>query len=142
MEIRGSAPTGGEHYSTEQVEYSLDYIYQWEIAEGITLAGSSGFGTNGFADFGLVGDRPTEDNFFVLTQSAVLGYELGERNTLYAEWYGIFSRGCEHDFSISVFNIGIDHYVTDNFILDFRIGKGLNDDSSDVFAGVGGGYRF
>ena len=142
LELRGSAPTGGEAFTTEQAEFGLDYIYQWELAEGVTFAGSTGFGTNGFGDFGLIPEEPTEDHFIAMSQSAVLGLELGECDTIYLEWYGIFSDGLEHEFVVSVFNIGIDHYLTDDFVLDVRVGLGLTDDSDDFFAGVGGGYRF
>jgi hypothetical protein len=41
-----------------------------------------------------------------------------------------------------VFNVGIDHYVTDNFVIDWRGGVGLSEDAEDFFTGVGGGYRF
>ena len=140
--MRGTAPTGGEDFSTDQVEFSLDYIYQWNLVAGVTLAGSTGFGTNGFADFGLVPEEPNEDHFNALSQSSVLGFELSECNTMYVEWYGIFSDGLEDEFVISVFNVGIDHYVTDNFVVDVRAGLGLSDDSDDFFAGIGGGYRF
>lgn len=142
LEIRGTAPTGGEVFSTDQAEISLDYIYQWELTEGITFAGSTGYGTNGFADFGLVPEEPAEENFNVLSQSAVLGLELTEANTVYVEWFGIFSDGLEDEFVVSVFNIGVDHYVTDDIVIDFRAGVGLSGDTDDFFSGVGGGYRF
>ena len=142
LELRGTAPTGGEAFSTEQAEFSLDYIYQWDLSERLTLAGSTGFGTNGFADFGLLTEAPIEDDFNVLSQSAVLGFELSEVNTIYTEWYGIFSSGFEDEYVVSVFNIGIDHYISDDFVVDIRSGLGLTDDSDDFFVGVGGGYRF
>lgn len=142
LEVRGTAPTGGQAFSTRQAEFSLDYIYQWELDEGLTIAGSTGFGTNGFGDFGLLPDEPTSESFNVLSQSAVLGLALSESNTMYTEWYGIFSDGLEDEFVTSVFNIGIDHYVTDDFVLDFRAGVGLSEDSDNFFTGVGGGYRF
>ena len=63
LELRGSAPTGGGIFSTEIAEFSLDYIYQWQLTERMTFAGSSGFGTDGFGDFGLLPDDPTEDRF-------------------------------------------------------------------------------
>jgi hypothetical protein len=142
LELRGTAPTGGEAFSTGGVEFSLDYIYQWQLAEGLTFAASTGFGTNGFADFGLVAEEPAEDYSNVISQSAVVGLELGESNTMYVEWFGIFSDGLDDEFVISVLNAGIDHYVTDDFVLDIRAGIGLSDDSDDFFAGIGGGYRF
>jgi len=61
---------------------------------------------------------------------------------MYAEWFGIYSDNLADEFSISIFNVGIDHYVTDNIVLDIRVGKGLSDDADDFFCGVGGGIRF
>lgn len=142
LELRGSAPTGGEVFTTEEVEFGLDYIYQWQLLEAVTIAGSTGFGTNGFGDFGLLPEEPARDNFNALSQSAVLGLELTQTNTMYVEWYGIFSDGLEDEFVVSVFDIGIDHYFTNNFVVDFRAGMGLSDDSDDFFTGVGGGWRF
>jgi hypothetical protein len=142
LELRGTAPTGGEEFSTGRVEFSLDYIYEWQLTERTTFAASTGFGTNGYGDFGLVGEEPGEDYFNVLTQSAVVGMELSESNTMYAEWFGIFSDGLEDEFVISVFNMGIDHYLSDDFVIDYRAGIGLSDDADDFFTGVGGGYRF
>jgi hypothetical protein len=142
LELRGTAPTGSEDFSTDQSEFSLDYIYQWSLGRGVTLAGSTGLGTNGFADFGFLPEEPTADEFNVVSQSAVLGFELSESNTMYLEWFGVYSDGLADEFSISVLNAGIDHYVTSNFVLDVRAGVGLSDDADDFFAGVGGGYRF
>ena len=142
LEIRGTAPTAGETFSTGDAEFSLDYIYQWEVAEGVTIAGSSGYGTNGFGDFGLLPEDAKDNHFDIWSQSAVLGMEVSEANTIYTEWFGIFSDGLEDEFSVSILNVGIDHYFTDNFVFDVRIGLGLTDDSDDFFTGVGGGYRF
>ena len=77
-----------------------------------------------------------------MSQSTVIGFELSESNTMYVEWYGIWSDGLGDEFGISVFNVGVDHYVTNNLVLDWRAGVGLSDDSDDFFTGVGGGYRF
>ena len=142
LEVRGSAPTGGEPFTTGRVEFSLDYIYLWQLTERMTLAGSTGFGTDGFGDFGLVPDAAVDDRFSGISQSAVLGLELSESNTAYLEWFGIYSTGLEDEFAISVLNVGIDHYVTDDFVLDLRVGAGLSRDADDFFTGVGGGYRF
>ena len=68
---------------------------------------------------------------------------LGEiERVLLAEWFGIFSDGRADELVISVYNLGVDHYVTDDFVIDFRAGVGLSDDSDDFFTGIGGGYRF
>ena len=142
LEIRFTAPTGGDAFSTKHLDYGLDYIYGWEIVEGWELYGSTGFNTRGLGDFGVIPEEPAGDWFIVWTQSVALGAELTERMTMYNEVYGLFSHALEEDFSIAVYNIGVDFYVTDDFVLDFRVGVGLTDDSDDLFTGVGGGYRF
>ncbi len=142
LEVRGSAPTGGDDFTTRGAEFSLNYIYQWELADELFLTGSTGFGTNGFGDFGLLPEEPAEVNYNALSQSVALGMELSERNTGYAEWFGIYSDGLDDEFVVSVFNVGLDHYLTDDIVLDARFGVGLSGDSDEFFVGVGGGYRF
>ena len=142
LELRFSAPTGSSNYSTRRVEHGLDYIYSWELADGWELYGSSGYATGGLGDFGLIPENPAEDWFVVFSQSAALGVELTERTALYTEFFGLFSHALEDDFSIVVFNIGVDYYLNDDVVLDVRAGKGLTPDSDDFFAGMGGGIRF
>lgn len=143
VEIRGTAPTGGDEFSPGAAQFSLDGIYQWQLTERCTLAGSSGFATNGFGDLGITPEEAyRNEDFAMITQSAVVGLELTERNTGYVEWYGLFSTGLDEPLNLSFFDLGVDHYVTDNFVLDIRGGVGLTDDSDDVYIGVGGGYRF
>ena len=142
LELRFTAPTGGGAYSTRRVEHGLDYIYSWELAEGWELYGSTGYATGALGDFGLTPESPAEDWFVVLSQSVALGVELTERTALYAEFFGLFSDEMEDDFSIAVFNVGLDYYLSDDFLLDVRVGKGLTPDSDDFFAGMGGGIRF
>ena len=142
LQIRSTAPTGGSAWSTEKVEFGLDYIYAWDVAEGWEVFGSSGFGTDGLGDFGLVPEHPASDRFMMWSQSAGVGVELTERTTLYAEYFGLFSSNREPEFAIHVFNVGADYFVTDDFVVDIRVGKGLSADADDLFAGIGGGYRF
>ena len=76
LEIRGTAPTAGRPFSTKHAEFGLDYIYQWSLGEMATLAGSTGFGTNGLGDFGMIPDNPTEENCSVINQSVAIGTEV------------------------------------------------------------------
>ncbi len=141
-EIRFTAPTGGSAWTTEQVEHGLDVIYGWELTEGMELYGSTQYATNGLADFGLLPEEPASDRFLVMAQSVALGLEITEQSTVYIEYFGIWSNGAADNFSINVFNIGVDYYLTDDLVLDWRIGTGLTADSDDLFTGVGGGVRF
>jgi outer membrane putative beta-barrel porin/alpha-amylase len=142
LEIRSSVPTGGSAFTLGRVEAGFDYIYGWKLNDNWSLYGSTGYAPGGLGDFSLQPDEPQGDRFTVTSQSVALGKELTEKNTIYAEWYGLFSDGLEENFSLSFFNVGIDHYFTDDLLIDFRAGVGLTEDSEDFFTGVGGGVRF
>ena len=136
------APTGGSAWSTGRVEFGLDYIYSWELNERWILYGSTGFSTNGLGDFSLLPEEPASDRFMVWSQSVAVSTDLTERTTIYLEYFGLWSYALADEFSINFFNIGVDYYVTNNFVLDVRVGLGLSSDSDDLFTGIGGGYRF
>ncbi len=142
LEIISTVPTGGEAWTTGRVGFGLDYIYQWDLTERVNVAGSTGFATDGFGDFGLLPEDPQAEKFLAMSQSAVIGIDLTESAVLYTEWYGIFSHGLEDEFTVNVFDLGLDYYISNNFSLDARAGIGLSHDADDFFTGVGGGYRF
>jgi hypothetical protein len=142
LEIRSSVPTGGSDFSVGEVKAGFSYIYGWELTENTTLYGSTVYAPNGLGEFSLVPEEPEAVSFDVWAQSVALGAELTEKNTGYLEWFGLFSKGLEEEFSLSFLNAGFDHYFTDNFLIDFRVGMGLTEDSEDFFAGLGGGARF
>lgn len=141
LEIRSTAPTGGSAFSLGSVQTGLDYIYKWELNEDFAFYGSTSYSPGALGEPALAADDP-DDWFTVYGQSAALGIELTENNSMYTEWFTLISDGLEDNFVQSYFNIGIDHYFTDNFLIDFRVGTGLTGDSEDFFAGVGGGVRF
>ena len=58
IKIASTAPTGGHAWTTDRVEFGLLYIYEWKIADGWTLAGSSGLLTQALGDFGLLPEEP------------------------------------------------------------------------------------
>jgi hypothetical protein len=142
LEIRSSVPTGGSAFTLGRVEAGFDYIFGWELTEDWDLYGSFGYLGSGLGDISLIPEEQG-DNFDVWSTSAALGVELTEKSTVYFEWFGLFSAGLgEEDFTVSIFNVGVDYYLSDNLVVDFRVGKGLTDDSDDFFSGIGGGYRF
>ena len=142
MELRATAPTGGSDWSLGSVVGGFDYIYGWELYEGWELYGSTGCLVDGLGDLSLLPEDPTGDQFVVWTQSVALGIEISEYVTFYSEWFGLFSHALEDSFIISIYNVGVDFYLTHNLVLDVRAGVGLTVDSDDFFTGIGGGYRF
>lgn len=143
VQLRGSLPTGGSDVTVGKFNAGINLIYEWEFWHDWKLAGSTGVDENGLGDVALFDAELGEiDNSNAWHQSLALGVPLGERNEAYFEWFGIWSDGLRNEYVQHYFNIGIDHLVTDNLVVDVRIGKGLSADSDDLFVGVGGGYRF
>jgi len=143
LEIRSTVPTGGLDWSTDEVEFGLDYIYGWKISPRVEIYGSSGFSTNALGEFAFRPTAPAEEEFILYTQSVAIGTELTERCTAYTEFFGLFTDGFEDDEERPVFfNVGLDYYLSDNVVLDVRAGTGLNADAEDLFFGMGGAFRF
>ena len=142
LEVRFTAPTGARDWSTEQVNFGLDYIYGWRLSKFVELYGSTGFATNGLADFAFLPADPANEDFMLYTQSIAVGADLTGKVTAYGEFFGLFTDGFEDDDESPVFfNIGVDYYFSNNFVVDVRVGHGLNRDADDFFCGVGGGWR-
>jgi hypothetical protein len=141
LEVRSSLPTGGSEFTLGRVEAGVDYIYGWQLTDKWTLYGSTAYLPSGLGEFSILPDEPESERFTVVSQSVAVETEISEDNYLYGEWFGLFSDGLEDNFSLGFFNIGVDHYFTENFLIDLRVGVGLTEDSEDFFAGVGGGLR-
>lgn len=143
VELRFSTPSGGRDWSTSKVESGIDYIYGWQLREGIELYGSTGVMQNALGDFAFRPTDPASEEFVVYTQSLAVGIETTEDSTLYVEFFGLFTDGFEDEEESPVFfNLGFDYFLSDDFVIDFRAGNGLNDDADDFFCGIGGGVRF
>ena len=143
LEIRTLLPTGGSAWTLEKFEVGLDYIYGWHLGEYAELYGSTGYFPSGLGDPSLVPSVEIDEDFGFFSQSVALGLELTDKSVLYNEWFGLFLTGLEdREATVSFYNFGVDYYLSDNFVLDFRAGWGLTNESDDFFTGIGGGYRF
>lgn len=143
VQLRSSVPTGGSNVTVDKFNAGINLIYEWEFGHDWKLAGSTGVAENGLGDVALFDAELGEvDNSNAWHQSLALGVPFGPRNEAYFEWFGLWSDGLRNEYVQHYFNIGIDHLVTDNVVVDVRIGKGLSADSDDLFVGVGGGLRF
>ena len=143
LELRTSAPLGSESLSLEQWKPGFDFIYGWEFGEFFSLAGSTGATSNGLGDIAFIDETfDPEDQFVAWTQSVALGAELTRRTTGYFEWFGIFANDRDEAFRTNYLNLGVDYLLNNNMVVDVRFGWGLNNQSDDIFAGVGGAVRF
>lgn len=143
VEWRLSAPTGSKDFSAQKWYGGFDLIYEWELGDRITFAGSTGGNINGLGEFALYNiDVTRDDRFIAWTSSMALGAEISEKSTGYFEWFGVFTHGREEERSLNFLNVGVDYLLSKNALLDVRVGWGLNEQSDDLFAGVGGAFRF
>ena len=143
LELRTSAPLGSESLSLEQWKPGFDFIYGWEFGEFFSLAGSTGATSNGLGDIAFIDETfDPDDQFVAWTQSVALGAELTRRTTGYFEWFGIFANDRDEALRTNYLNIGVDYLLNNNMVVDVRFGWGLNNQSDDIFAGVGGAVRF
>ncbi len=152
VRVIGSAPTGGSDFTTNSSQFGMDVVYEWRTEDDWSLAGSTGFGTDGVGEFSLAGfagealegaegEGNGRDRFTAFAQSVALGVPLSERSELYLEYFGIYSRGLQNEFTLNFFNAGFDFLITSDWVVDFRVGTGLNEQADDFFVGVGGAYR-
>ncbi len=143
VELRFTAPTGSEAFTTGRVEGGVDFIYAKEIGKGFELAGSTGFGTNSLGEFALIDPDPNPDDHYIAwSQSIALGKELSSRSSGYFEWFSIWTNNRDEELSLGFLNFGVDYLLTNNLLFDVRVGWGLNEQSDNTFAGVGGAVRF
>ncbi len=137
-----TAPTGSDDWTIGKTEFAADYVFGWEISDKAEIYGSTGIATDGIGDFDFLPEAADGD-FVVFSESISIGYEFSERITGYAEFFGLFTHGYgDNEDNQVYYNMGMDYYFTDDFLIDFRVGTGLTSDSSDFFCGVGGGFRF
>jgi hypothetical protein len=143
VELRLTAPTGADDLTTGRWEPGVDYIYGWKIGDNVSFTGSTGGNANALGDISFITiDTDPQDHYIAWTQSFALGAKLTEKSTGYFEWFGIFTHGRDDDDSLSFLNFGVDYLISNNLVADFRIGWGLTEASDDLFAGVGGAFRF
>src|SRR5262249_57778444 len=76
------------------------------------------------------------------TSGSVGKVPVGERWNVHAEYFGLFSRNKEQEFSKHFISPGAHYLITDDFEVGVRVGWGLNDQSARFFTNAGFGLRF
>ena len=142
VSVTWTAPTAKGEFSVDRAEVGIEWVYGYEFGNGMRIEAATHWQTSSLQEFALLPDEPNRDQHRLWAQAVAIGRELTERNTAYFEFYGLYSQNLVDNYSVSILNIGLDHYFTDNFLIDFRLGRGLSDDADDFFAGAGGAVRF
>jgi Putative MetA-pathway of phenol degradation len=135
------APTGGSsRFSDQTVEPYINLIYGWSLNDKLTLAGSTGYlGMRQQPPFGTIGRT---DNFQRFHQSLVAFYTVGDRTTLFYEWYVLMFTGAPDNRPTHFMDGGVLYRLSPNIQVDLRAGFGLSGRPDDFFTGAGLSWRF
>ncbi|WP_420438336.1 transporter [Candidatus Palauibacter sp.] len=126
-----TVPTGSDAFTSDRTLPGLNFIYGWDLAENVVLAGStqmnralseSGGGASAYSQW---------------TQSVVAGFSLGERAGVYTEWFAHFHAEPEGTRAEHYANGGLTWSLGDDLQWDIRAGLGLNESATGVFLGTG-----
>jgi Putative MetA-pathway of phenol degradation len=135
------APTGGNSpLSSGVAEPYINLIYGWSLSEKLTLAGSTGY--LGMRQQPVPDSHLPADSFQRFHQSIVAFYTLGERTTLFYEWYALMYTNSNSNLPNHFMDGGFIYRLTPNIQLDLRAGFGLSGRPDDFFTGTGLSFRF
>jgi hypothetical protein len=135
------APTGGNSpLSSGTAEPYINLIYGWSFTEKLTLAGSTGY--LGMRQQAVPGSHLPADSFQRFHQSLVAFYTVGERTTLFYEWYVFMFTDSANNLPTHFMDGGFLYRLTPNIQVDLRAGFGLSGRPDDFFTGTGLSFRF
>jgi hypothetical protein len=129
-----TVPTGVDAFTAGKVMPGFSWLYGWDINDWLSTAGST--------QANLAVDDGSGDEFVEFAQSWTIGYTLTEKWGAYTEWYVLAPAGAETVATQHYLNAGFTYRVTNNFQLDWRVGKGISAAADDYFAGTGAVLRW
>ena len=113
------APTGGTSpLSSGTVEPYINLIYGWSLTEKLTLAGSTGY--LGQHQQPIAASHIPADNYQRFHQSIVAFYTVGQRTTLFYEWYVLMYTNSLNNLPLHYMDGGLLYRLTPNIQLDLR----------------------
>jgi hypothetical protein len=135
------APTGGTSLlSNQTAEPYINLIYGWSLTKKLTLAGSTGY--LGIRQQPAPGSHLRTDNFQRFHQSIVAFYTIGERSTLFYEWYVFTYTNAVVNLPQHYMDGGVLYRLSPNIQVDLRAGFGMSGRPDDFFTGTGLSFRF
>ena len=130
------APTGGNSpLSSGTAEPYINLIYGWNPTEKLSVGGSTGY--LGLRQQPAPGSDLRADSFQRFHQSLLAFYTVGERTTLFYEWYVLMYTNSPNNLPNHYMDGGILYRLTPNIQLDPRAGFGLSGRPDDFFTGTG-----
>jgi hypothetical protein len=135
------APTGGSSpLSNGIAEPYINLIYGWSLTEKLTLAGCTGYLGQRLQP--TPGSSLPANNYQRFHQSLVAFYTVGERSTLFYEWYVLMYTNSTNNLPNHYMDGGILYRLSPNIQVDLRAGFGLSGRPDDFFTGTGLSFRF
>ncbi len=138
--FQSNIPTGGNEFTGHKTSFGINYLYSWELPNGWTLGASTGFDTaTEFVPLvpGVMPVVEGKDDYVFWHQSATFAIPLNDRLGAYFEYFGLYKHAFTGRGTENYLNGGFTYLLNNDVQLDIRAGKGLNDNSDDMFAGAG-----
>ena len=129
-----SFPTGGDAFTTGEVQPGVNYCYSWELDKEWSLSGSTAIGG--------AADDVTNDPYAEFTQSLSLEQTWSEKLHSFTEWYVLSPISADTNRPQNYFNAGFTYLINNDVQWDIRAGVGLNEAADNFFAGSGISFRF
>jgi Putative MetA-pathway of phenol degradation len=129
-----SVPTGGEAFTTGEVQPGVNYCYSWELCKDWSLSGSTAIGG--------AADDVTNDPYAEFTQSLSLGHEFNEKVSGFSEYYVLSPISADTNRPQDYYNAGFAVHINKDVQWDIRAGVGLNEAADNFFVGSGLTLRY
>jgi hypothetical protein len=133
LDFNLSLPTGSRAVSSDGVDPSGAFLFEWVLPGRYTLDVNLGLGS-------LSRGADSSRRAFQVAPSASLGVALGERASAFVEYYATLSdRSIDDDHGVDA---GFAWLAARNLQIDVFAGAGLSDAAPDYFVSVGAAWRF
>jgi hypothetical protein len=129
-----SIPTGGDAFTTGEVQPGVNYCYSWKLGKDWSLSGSTAIGG--------AADDETNDPYAEFTQSLSLGHTWNEKVDSFSEFYVLSPISADTNRPQDYFNAGFAVHINKDLQWDIRAGVGLNEAADNFFAGSGLTFRY
>lgn len=129
-----SIPTGSSWASDGATRAGAALSYSWGFLETWTLGASTTMNSE-------IDDQDSS-SYLATYQSCYLKRGVGEKASVYGEWYASFPYKATTATPEHFVNTGVLVLFRENLQWDARVGMGLLEDGSNVFAGTGFTFRF
>lgn len=127
-----TVPSGSTNKTSGDVDPEIKIAWGYDLTENLALSGNLNFAVP------TTGDN---DRFFQVANSISLARSFSDWLGGYVEYFGFYPNDRGSDCAHYV-NGGLTFLVTDNLQFDVRVGKGLNEEADDLFAGAGMAIRY